>query len=264
MQEEGKMKEEVLLKQYQELNERYQEALKKLDKHIDFFARIDLSEITTKEQQILKMIEEGKMDEAVKAYADLGLVKKLSAEVGSLEVMKEEEQRIYDEQARSKAVIDETYNVMQRWAATLTLQGQEEESEAVLDSLLDIISPLYKLVPEEYGPKVAHLHYLLGNYALKDILDDRYDEAKEHFKPNHWSFDKMMLCCYEQHPDTELSFFYVGDNTEKDFVAPNELGWTSVCLLDDGQNIHEQVFNVENIKLPKKSISNISELIDII
>ena len=181
LQEEGKMKEEVLLKQYQELNERYQEALKKLDKHIDFFARIDLSEITTKEQQILKMIEEGKMDEAVKAYADLGLVKKLSAEVGSLEVMKEEEQRIYDEQARSKAVIDETYNVMQRWAATLTLQGQEEESEAVLDSLLDIISPLYKLVPEEYGPKVAHLHYLLGNYALKDILDDRYDEAKEHF-----------------------------------------------------------------------------------
>ena len=90
------------------------------------------------------------------------------------------------------------------------------------------------------------------------------NEDKKYFKPNHWSYDKMMLKCYQKYPDNNFDFFYVGDNTEKDFIAPNQLEWTSVCLLDDGQNIHEQVFNVENIKLPKKSISNISELIDII
>lgn len=103
--------------------------------------------------------------------------------------------------------------------------------------------------------------------GLSEWVDNEFiviNEAKEHFKPNHWSFDKMMLCCYQKYPDNNFDFFYVGDNTEKDFIAPNQLGWTSVCLLDDGQNIHEQVFNVENIKLPKKSISNISELIDII
>ena len=90
------------------------------------------------------------------------------------------------------------------------------------------------------------------------------NEDKKYFKPNHWSYDKMMLKCYQKYPDNNFDFFYVGDNTEKDFIAPNQLEWTSVCLLDDGQNIHEQVFNVENIKLPKKSISNISKLIDII
>ena len=103
--------------------------------------------------------------------------------------------------------------------------------------------------------------------GLSEWIDNEFiiiNEAKEHFKPNHWSFDKMMLCCFEQHLDTELSFYYVGDNTEKDFIAPNELGWMSVCLLDDGKNIHKQDFNVENIKTPKKSISNISELIDIL
>ena len=90
------------------------------------------------------------------------------------------------------------------------------------------------------------------------------NEAKEYFKPNHWSFDWMMMHCYEQFPDSKLSFYYVGDNTDKDFIAPNELGWTSVCLLDNGKNIHKQDFSAEKIKLPKKSIRYFSELIDII
>lgn len=90
------------------------------------------------------------------------------------------------------------------------------------------------------------------------------NEEKKYFKPNHWSFDRMMLKCYQKYPDNDFDFFYVGDNTEKDFIAPNELGWTSICLLDDGKNIHKQDYNVEKIKLPKKSISNITEIIDII
>ena len=90
------------------------------------------------------------------------------------------------------------------------------------------------------------------------------NEDKKYFKPNHWSYDRMMLKCYEKYPDNDFTFYYVGDNTEKDFIAPNELGWTSICLLDDGKNIHKQDYNVEKIKLPKKSISNITELIDII
>lgn len=35
-------------------------------------------------------------------------------------------------------------------------------------------------------------------------------------------------------------FFYVGDNPAKDFVLPNRLGWTTICLTDDGHNIHSQ------------------------
>ena len=34
-------------------------------------------------------------------------------------------------------------------------------------------------------------------------------------------------------------FVYIGDNTSKDFLAPNILKWDSICLLDNGQNIHK-------------------------
>jgi putative hydrolase of the HAD superfamily len=63
----------------------------------------------------------------------------------------------------------------------------------------------------------------------------------------------------EKYP--ERSYCYVGDNTQKDFLAPNGLGWNTVCLLDDGRNIHKQDFNLEGSKLPKKCINDIRQLI---
>ena len=59
------------------------------------------------------------------------------------------------------------------------------------------------------------------------------------------------------------SYLYVGDNIQKDFLVPNQLGWMTVCLLDDGRNIHKQDFNVDDLKLPKKCISDIRQLIRI-
>ena len=35
-------------------------------------------------------------------------------------------------------------------------------------------------------------------------------------------------------------YFYIVDNLNKDFIAPNNLGWKTVCLRDDGRNIHRQ------------------------
>ena len=57
------------------------------------------------------------------------------------------------------------------------------------------------------------------------------------------------------------NFVYVGDNTTKDFIAPNQLGWHTVCLLDNGRNIHEQSFNMKNIFLPKSSINSLKDLV---
>ncbi len=62
----------------------------------------------------------------------------------------------------------------------------------------------------------------------------------------------------DKFPDKE--YIYIGDNTNKDFVSPNQLGWETICLLDDGRNIHHQDFNLEKIYLPKKCINSLSEI----
>ena len=57
------------------------------------------------------------------------------------------------------------------------------------------------------------------------------------------------------------NFVYVGDNTIKDFIAPNQLGWDTICLLDDGRNIHKQSFDLNKNLLPKRSINSLIDLI---
>lgn len=62
-----------------------------------------------------------------------------------------------------------------------------------------------------------------------------------------------------------MRYVYVGDNLKKDFLAPNELGWISICLRDNGKNIHKQILAEEiNNQKPKFWIDNFFELKGII
>lgn len=56
-------------------------------------------------------------------------------------------------------------------------------------------------------------------------------------------------------------FVYVGDNTAKDFVAPNQLGWRTVCLAQDKRNIHRQDMSLEKEYMPQRVITNLEDII---
>lgn len=63
----------------------------------------------------------------------------------------------------------------------------------------------------------------------------------------------------------ESNYYYIGDNTSKDFVSANALGWTTIKLINKGFNIHnidESIFDSKY--LAKYSISNFTELFPII
>jgi putative hydrolase of the HAD superfamily len=55
------------------------------------------------------------------------------------------------------------------------------------------------------------------------------------------------------------NYYYIADNTSKDFVAPNQLGWQTICLLDNGFNIHKQNFDLEKLYLPKIRINELAD-----
>lgn len=56
-------------------------------------------------------------------------------------------------------------------------------------------------------------------------------------------------------------FIYVGDNPKKDFVAPNKLGWRTICLKNDGRNIHDQDFSLFKEYMPGCVINSLKETI---
>jgi putative hydrolase of the HAD superfamily len=62
----------------------------------------------------------------------------------------------------------------------------------------------------------------------------------------------------------ESSFFYVADNVSKDFIAPNIMGWQTICLIDNGKNIHKQQFEISEAYLPHFKIQNLVEILNLI
>lgn len=73
-------------------------------------------------------------------------------------------------------------------------------------------------------------------------------------KPNQLNYLKVM----EHYPNKKYT--YIGDNTNKDFITPNHLGWSTICLRDNGLNIHTQNFNLDFEYLPKEQINSLFEI----
>lgn len=82
------------------------------------------------------------------------------------------------------------------------------------------------------------------------------NDQETRFKPDMRSFRD-----FEAKYGKDAEYWYVGDNTSKDFVAPNVLGWTTVCLKDDGRNIHKQNLMLESPVMPNIIIGKLSELL---
>lgn len=57
----------------------------------------------------------------------------------------------------------------------------------------------------------------------------------------------------------DARYYYIADNTAKDFIAPNRLGWTTVCLKDNGQNIHKQDFSLSDELLPRYTVEEFGD-----
>jgi putative hydrolase of the HAD superfamily len=74
-------------------------------------------------------------------------------------------------------------------------------------------------------------------------------------KPSEYNFRMVM--------DNKIAenFIYIADNPKKDFITPNKLGWTSICLLDRGKNVHQQNFKLSIDFLPHYSVNSFEEII---
>lgn len=94
----------------------------------------------------------------------------------------------------------------------------------------------------------------LGLDKYHVYISDEYDG---HTKPNPMRFKVI-----ENNIPAD-KYVYVGDNVDKDFVAPNELGWLSIGLMPKPSFIHyANELGLSKRKQPKFWIDNLSELED--
>lgn len=96
----------------------------------------------------------------------------------------------------------------------------------------------------------------LSRYLNKDLIIISEDFGSS--KPDIKNYS------YFQATERAAKYFYIADNPLKDFISPNLLGWETICLLDNGMNIHRQDFSLPKEYLPKYRVASLTEIIKII
>ena len=96
---------------------------------------------------------------------------------------------------------------------------------------------------------------------LKSLgIDDKFDcitisEVIGHNKPSKIGFE-LIEKTIKGH-----NYYYIGDNLNKDFIAPNELNWKTICLIDNGKNIHTQKsLTIREIQKPDDYVYSLEEI----
>lgn len=100
--------------------------------------------------------------------------------------------------------------------------------------------------------------------GLTEWIDENFiiiNTTQECFKPNSCGYEKLMEAVRTQNSEANISFTYVGDNLKKDFVWPKSNGWETVCLKNDGRNIHAQDFeHTPSYAFPVRIVNSIREI----
>lgn len=56
------------------------------------------------------------------------------------------------------------------------------------------------------------------------------------------------------------NYVYIADNYNKDFIAPNQLGWRTIALSDNGLNVHSKKENLDSLTFPQEVVESFKEL----
>ena len=128
---EGRLKETEYLKRIEELRNTYAQKMEDIHSYFEKFARIDLSELSSAEANILELIQEGDIDSAINKYDELDLDKKLK--IISDKIKKEDSfiAQIKEEKSRDLVSRDSLFQMFMRSINTRAMAGGKENFEAI-------------------------------------------------------------------------------------------------------------------------------------
>lgn len=133
LQKEGKIKAEEFNQRMETLETEYQHKMQSLDTYVDKFARIDLSELDTFEQEIISLVQEGRFEEAIGRYEEQHLTARLQEGVKQQKQLQGDQQRLNEsieakenEANRLEKNLDEQIKMLHQLGGEENLRKAEE------------------------------------------------------------------------------------------------------------------------------------------
>ena len=170
LKSEGKIKEQEYHKQLYELRESYEKQLDNLDSYVDRFSRIDLSELSATEQEIILLVQEGKIEEAIVRYEEQNYLDKYLQEVSDIREVSSAMEQLSELKKSKEQSRDSLLAAIDRQVETLKLDGVNKNKQKILQLLQSVADA-----------DTTNVEWLLrtGLFLMDYIAD--YDSALSYF-----------------------------------------------------------------------------------
>lgn len=129
LKDQNKIQQKEYIERLEQLEQEYGRQLENLDNYVDRFARIDLSEISPVEQEIIELVQAGKIDEAIAKYEELNAKAKLLDGISKRKEVGEAISTLTEVDRNLAADNDTLYAVVERQIQTLQLGGAENNDK---------------------------------------------------------------------------------------------------------------------------------------
>ena len=134
----GRLKESEYEAALKKLNDEYDQQLENLDNYVDRFARIDLSELSNIETEIIELVQKGNIEEAIYRYEEQHLEDKYKEQTAVGKKAQASIDTLTAKRDQSKVSRDSILAAIHRKNETMILAGGRENYEKVANSLKDI------------------------------------------------------------------------------------------------------------------------------
>lgn len=176
LKEEGKIKEAEYQQQLTELMDNYDKQLDNLDNYVDKFSRIDLSELSATEQEIIELVQQGRFDEAIQKYEDQNYLDKYRQEVADIKEVSSAIDQLADIKQSKEQTRDSLLAAIDRQIETLKLAGGKEnfdKIDVVLKNLVDADTTNIEILSKYYDFCNDQHKYSTAIKTLMTILNVR-------------------------------------------------------------------------------------------
>lgn len=193
----GKLKQEEFEQKMQELEDEYYEQLENLENYVDQFSRIDLSEISSVEQEIIDLVQQGKMDEAVALYEKNDFLGRYEKETADIRKIDQATQRLQEVEAQKRQERSEILASINRQIATYRLAGGRENFKKI-SALMKGMADADLTNNDAVMPYINHLRQQKEYEECKKYITICADNNKSDIDIQCWCHSKLSQCQIEE------------------------------------------------------------------
>lgn len=166
LKQEGKLKEVEYQKKIIELHENYEKQLDNLNNYIDRFARIDLSELSKIEQEIIELVQKGDFDGAIEKYEKQNFVEKYTNEALQLKKVTAAIDQLSDIKSSKEKSLNNLMEAINRQIETLKLAGGKDNYDKILKIYCDLDNS-DSMLPET---ALEYLRFLVNQSMFNEAI----------------------------------------------------------------------------------------------